>query len=147
MRPSYLCLALWLGIGTIDTPSAANFVRINIDRPANGRVRMIWRPYAGAVGDGAAQQAALQRRSLFPPNADSVARWRDERARDTVVRGLPVTFTVDMSGGPVIVESLTTDSVRATVQLTPERGPLVETWGREMLIESDGRAPRITRVR
>jgi hypothetical protein len=147
MRHACLCLALGLGIGTIGAPWRANFVRINVDRPANGRIRAIWRPYAGAAGDGFAQQAALQRRGLYAANADSVARWRDERARDTVVHDVPVVFTVDMTAGPVIVESLTSDTVRVTVQLTPERGPRAETWGRGLRVQSDGRAPIIMRVR
>jgi hypothetical protein len=147
MRHWCLCLALGLSIGTIAVPSRANFVRINVDGPARARIRAIWRPFAGAAGDGFAQQAALQRRWPFATNADSVARWGDERARDTVAHDVPVVFTVDMTGGPVIVESLTSDTVRVTVQLTPERGPRVETWGRTLRVESDGRAPSITRVR
>lgn len=147
MRNAYLCLALALGVGPVSAPSRANFVRINIDYPANERIRAIWRPYAGAAGDGFAQQAAVRRRGLFATNADSVARWRDERARDTVIHNIPVVFTVDMTAGPVLVESLTSDSVHVTIQLTPERGPRTETWGRKLQVGSDGRAPSITRVR
>ena len=149
MRHAWLCLSLVLTGAPITTSRRANFVRIEVHAPLGGRVQAIWRPYAGATGVGGfgAQQAALQRRRLFATNADSIARWRDERARDTVVAGVPVAFTVDMTAGPVIVESVTPDSIRVSVQLTPERGPRVDAWGRTMLIESDGRAPRITRRR
>lgn len=149
MRRAHLLLSLVFSVWAAGPTRRANFVRITVDHPAAGRVRTIWRPYAGAIGADAfvAQQAALQRRRAFATNADSVARWRDEEARDTIVRAVPVEFIVDMTAGPVAIESVTPDSVQVTVQLTPERGPRIEAWGRALLIDSDGRAPRVARRR
>jgi len=149
IRHAHFVLSLALCLPMMGPPSRANFVRITVDRPAGARVRAIWRPYAGAMGPdaAAAQQAAIRHRNLFATNADSAARWRDEAARDTAVHTVPVEFVVDMTGGPVVVESLTSDSVRVAAQLTPQRGPRVEAWGRAMVIESDGRTPGISRRR
>jgi hypothetical protein len=147
MRYIVLWLALGLGLGGTVALPRANFLRIVVDRPAHGRVRVIWRPYAGAAGDGYAQQSAVRGRGRFRANADSVARWADESARDSVVREIPAVFTVDMTGGPIVIESVTSDTVHVAVQLTPERGPRVRRWGRRLEVRSDGFAPGITRIR
>ena len=125
----------------------ANFVHVAVTAPPGAPVRAIWRPYAGAVtSKGEDQQAALRaRRRVTHP--DSLRRWQDPAARDTVVVKAPAELLIDMSAGPVLVEALESDSIHAEVQLSPRRGPVVASWGRALTIDSDGRTPRVTRRR
>ena len=84
---------------------------------------------------------------MFSSNPDSVRHWRDPAARDTIAMKTPTEFVVDMTGGPIVVESLGQDSVHVETQLTPRRGPIVAVWGHKLIIDSDGLAPRVDRRR
>jgi hypothetical protein len=125
----------------------ANFVRVVVTAPPSAAVRAIWRPYAGAVtSNGEDQQGALRARSRVT-HPDSLRRWRDPAARDTVVARAPAEFLVDMTAGPILVEAVGRDSIHVGVQLSPQRGPVAASWGRALQIESDGLAPRVLRRR
>jgi len=125
-------------------PRHANFLWIRVTSHSHSAVRAIWRPYAGAVGSsGDAQQAAVRRRWAFRTSADSVRRWQDSAARDTITVQTPTEFVVDMSGGPIVVEALGRDSIRVEAQLTPMRGPDASAWGRAIVVSSDGREPKV----
>jgi hypothetical protein len=129
-------------------PRRANFVHISITASSTASVRAIWRPYAGAVGStGQEQQDALQRRRQFRNVPDSVRHWEDPAARDTIVLKTPTEVVVDMNGGPIVIELTAGDSVHVEAQLTPARGPVVASWGRAFIIESDGRTPYVERRR
>jgi hypothetical protein len=130
----------------IPVPPHANFLLIRVTSKSPSTVRAIWRPYAGAIGARAdAQQAALSRRWAYRANADSMRRWQDSSVRDTITAQTPTEFIVDMTGGPIVVEACGVDSIRVEAQLTPLRGPSASTWGRAIVVSSDGIEPKVVR--
>lgn len=127
-------------------PLPANFLQIVISEPDSATVRVIWRPYAGAVSSRGEDQQARLRTRRGVTNADSLRRWNDPSSRDTVLIGTPAELIVDMTAGPVIIEAAK-DSVRVEAQLTPRRGVVVGTWGAVLVVESDAITPSVTRKR
>jgi hypothetical protein len=125
----------------------ANDLSIVVTGKDSIAVRVIWRPYAGAVvSRGEDQQAALRRRhSITHP--DSIRRWTEPDARDSILFCLPGELYVDMGGGPIVVEASQSDSLHVEAQLAPPRGQVVSAWGHSLLIESDGIRPYVTRLR
>jgi hypothetical protein len=128
-----------LGVGR------ANFLYITVTAGQATAVHAIWRPHAGAIGDGYAQQEAAFRARTVPNLQDSLRRWRDSTVRDTVVAETPVGFTVDMNEGPIVIEAAGRDSIRVAAQLTPARGSVVTAWGRALVVSADGMTPRVER--
>lgn len=133
-----------VAVMTASTEPSANFLRISVTAHHPVALRAIWRPYAGAVGShGEVQQGPLRNRNWGAANRDSVRRWQDPAARDTVSVKSPTMFVVDMTGGPVVIEAVSADSIRVEAQLMPGRGPVVAAWGRRVLVMSDGIMPRM----
>ena len=147
MRPLTLAILIILTGWPNASPRRANFLHVTVTASRPTDARAVWRPYAGAVGAeiNAQQDRLLSRRAITHP--DSVRRWADPAARDTVPLRTPTEFVVDMTGGPVVVEVVGTDSVRIEAQLTPARGPVVSGWGRAFSISSDGLSPSLERWR
>jgi hypothetical protein len=140
-------MVLAVTVPTIAKTPRANFLNISVTAPQAVPVWAIWRPYAGALGDGREQQYRLRNRHHWTSNPDSVRRWQDPAARDTVRMTTPAEFTVDMMAGPIVVMSAGRDSVRVAAQLAPWRAPIVASWGHLFEISSDGITPQIDRRR
>ncbi len=121
----------------------ANFLQISVTAPQAVTVRAIWRPLAGAMTFQEQQATIMARRAVATP--DSLRRWRDSSATDTLVARSPASFVVDMNGGPIVIET-TGDSILVEAQLTPARGRLVSAWGKKLVIESDGISPYVTKA-
>jgi hypothetical protein len=132
---------------TTGSEPRANFLHVWVTAQQGESVRAIWRPYAGAVASlGQDQQAALRaRRQITHP--DSLRRWADSTARDTIVVSAPAEFLVDMTGGAIVVESVGNDSLRVEAQQSPWRGPIVSAVGRSLLLDADGVKPEVRRRR
>ena len=146
----FTLLGLSVGLMTASAfrgAARANFLHITVRSTQSDSVRIIWRPYAGALGPDAKEQQRrlINRQSITHP--DSIRRWRDSTVRDTLRVATPAEMTVDMTGGPVVIETLTMGLVRVETQLTPERGPIVGVWGRAFRIDSDGLKPTIEQRR
>jgi len=136
------CLAIALHVPSM---RRANFVRVEVTAPAPTSVRAIWRPRAGVIGTSVDdQQRALGnplRRSVSP---DSLRRWRDVDARDTVIAQTPTQFVIDMTSTDAVIEVVSGGTIRVKAQLVPGRGPIVELTGRAMTLHADGTAPMLT---
>jgi hypothetical protein len=116
----------------------ANFVRIHVDGAAGTEIRVIWKPYAGAVGTTvASQQAGVRSMHDVPNFPDSMRRWRDPSVRDTVISTLPVDYVVDMNGGPISIESLSKKKVDLEAQTT-RGGPISKANAKSFRISADG---------
>jgi hypothetical protein len=143
-----ICLLLVFAVrGTPAGTARANFLYITVTAKKAVEVHAIWRPYAGAIGDGDAQQNAVLNNRRFANVQDSTRRWRDTTVRDTIETHTPVGFTVDMNDGPIVIEALGDDSVRIEAQLTPARGATVGSWGHAFVVSADGVTPRVDRRR
>lgn len=122
----------------------ANMLHIRVNAPHTVHVRAIWHAGSGVRGATVAEQ---QRRFYNPltvrPPADSLRRWHDPLARDTVNAPAPVQFVVDMNDGPVWLEVVDTGTVEVEAQLAPARGPLAQARGHALIIEANGRAPTV----
>lgn len=140
-------MVLAITVPLIAETRRANFLIITVTAQTPASVWAIWRPYAGAPGDGREQQSRLRTRHQWRANPDSVRRWQDPAGRDTVRLTTPAEFTVDMTAGPIRVVSPSGDSVRVSAQLAPRRGRLVIAWGRAFDIDSNGIEPRVERRR
>ena len=125
----------------------ANFLYVAVTAAKPTEVHAIWRPHAGAVGDGYAQQAAVLDSRRYASLQDSMRRWQDTTVRDTTAVRTPVGFTVDMNDGPIVIEAVGDDSIHVEARLTPSRGPLVASWGRKFVVSADGVTPRVERHR
>jgi hypothetical protein len=124
-------------------PARANMLHIRVTAPNATPLRAIWHPRAGVIGTTVDDQ---QRPLLYPlvrPPVDSLRRWRDPLARDTVRASTPVEFVVDMNQGPVRIEVVNADTVEVEAQLAPGRGPIVRGRGRAFNVEADAREPSI----
>jgi len=145
MRAVVLLLLLGTGTAASDSAVQANFVRIEVTAPASATVRAVWKPYVGAVGGPGSQQAAIRRMMAQPIPPDSLRRWRDPLARDTVVVKTPASFEVDMNGGPITIEVVGHDSVHVDAWQVPGSPPGVTAWGRAFEVSSEGHGPSVTR--
>jgi hypothetical protein len=132
-----------LAFTTAPSTPRANFLVIEVNSAAPVTVRAIWRPFAGSFSFEEQQARIRAIRGTTQP--DSVRRWNDPGALDTVVAKSPTAFVVDMTAGPVVIET-TGDSIRVDAQLTPRRGQLVSAWGKRLVVESDGITPSVTRA-
>ena len=125
----------------------ANLLQIRITAGHATPLRAIWHPRAGVIGTTVDEQ---QRPLLNPigarPPADSLRRWRDPLARDTVRASTPVEFVVDMNSGSVRIEVLSGDTVEVEAQLIPARGVIARERGRVFVVEADGREPSIRQL-
>ena len=140
--------ALLVLSGTPSGDRRANFLDIAVTKPRDVVVHAIWRPYYGAVSvTGEEQQRRLIDRMSRKWPQDSLRRWGDPASRDTVSVTTPVDFVVDMSGGPIVIETISGDSVRVEAQLTPGRGPVVAVWARAFRVDADGIRPHVERIR
>lgn len=135
---------LLLALAPLRVPARANMLHIRVTAAHVATLRAIWHPRAGVIGTTVEDQ---QRPLLNPlgvrPPADSLRRWRDAAARDSVTASTPVEFVVDMSHGPVRIEVISPDTVEIEAQLAPGRGPIMRLRGRAFDLEADGREPSI----
>ena len=144
MRQFMLACFAFLALHPLRPPVRANMLHIRVSAPHATRLRAIWHAGSGVKGATVAEQ---QRRFLNPlggrPPADSLRRWNDPGARDTVNASTPVQFVVDMNDGPVRLEVLGGETVEVEAQLSPARGPLARARGHAFIIEADGHAPTV----
>ncbi len=133
-----------LGLDALHPAARANMLHIRVNATHTTQLRAIWHPRAGVIGTSVddQQRPLLNARDVRPP-ADSLRRWRDPLARDTINTSTPVEFVVDMNNGPVRIEVVNGDSVDVEVQLAPERGPLLRARGQTFIVDADGRTPTI----
>jgi hypothetical protein len=131
-----------LSLNPFQSVRRADMLHIRVSAAHATPVRVIWYPRAGVIGASVDdQQRRLQNPLRVQPPADSLRRWHDPLARDTVRASTPVELVVDMTQGPVRVEVVGIDSVEVEAQLAPARGPLVRARGRTFVVEADGRTP------
>jgi hypothetical protein len=144
MRHFTLAAFAFLALNPPRPAVRANMLHIRVSAPHPTRLRAIWHAGSGVRGATVAEQ---QRRFLDPlggrPPVDSLRRWHDSVARDTVNVSTPVQFVVDMNDGPVRLEVPGGETVEVEAQLSPARGPLARARGHAFIIEADGRAPTV----
>lgn len=126
-------------------PQRANFVHFHVTGPTSASIRAIWHPYAGAEGTTVDQQQRNLRRMMgpVPDRPDSLRRWRDPGSRDTLMGTIPTDYVVDMNAGPVVIESVTGDSVTLNARLIGS-GMSVSGRGLRFTISADGGTVRMT---
>ncbi len=125
-------------------PMRANMLHVRVSGPHGTPLRAVWPARAGVIGTTVDdQQRPLLNPLGLPIPPDSLRRWRDPLARDTVRATAPVEFVIDMNSGPIRIEVLSADTVDVEAQLAPGRGPIVRARGRTFVVEADGRAPSI----
>jgi hypothetical protein len=141
-----MVISVCLAVAAVSLPSAlrANLLRVEVTSSTPTIVRAIWRPRAGVVGASVAdQQRALANPLSIPTSPDSLRRWQNPAARDTIVAQTPAQFVVDMSGTDVVIEVVAGGVVRVEAQFTPARGPVVTMSGRAVTVHADGLKPSL----
>jgi hypothetical protein len=111
-------------------PPRAYFAHVTVTAPTAVPVRATWRPYAVSLGPDINEQQRRLRARARITHPDSLRRWRDTTARDTVHLVTPAEFTVDLAWGAVLLEALGPDSIEVATQLVPMGGRVAVERGR-----------------